>query len=42
MTLRPTPITPVPEETASVTHAALPTGNIYMQMRGILGVPLPQ
>ena len=38
MTLRPTPITPVPEETARVAHAAFPSGNMYMQMRDILGV----
>jgi transposase len=38
MTLHPTPITPVPEETARVAHAAFPSGNIYMQMRDILGV----
>ena len=38
MTLQPTPITPVPEETARVAHAAFPSGNIYMQMRDILGV----
>jgi transposase len=37
MTLHPTPITPVPEETARVAHAAFPTGNIYMQMRDVLG-----
>src|SRR5262249_49750286 len=38
MTLHPTPITPVPEETARVAHAAFPSGNTYMQMRDILGV----
>ncbi|HEX9411909.1 MAG TPA: IS1182 family transposase [Ktedonobacterales bacterium] len=38
MTLHPTPITPVPEETARVAHAAFPSGNMYMQMRDILGV----
>ena len=37
MTLHPTPITPVPEETARIAHAAFPSGNIYMQMRDILG-----
>jgi transposase len=37
MTVRPTPITPVPKETARVAHAAFPSGNIYMQMRDILG-----
>jgi transposase len=38
MTLHPTPITPVPEETARVAHAAFPRGNLYMQMRDLLGV----
>jgi transposase len=38
MTLHPTPITPVPEETARVAHAAFPSGNSYMQMRDVLGV----
>jgi len=38
MTLQPTPITPVPEETARVAQAAFPSGNIYMQMRDTLGV----
>jgi transposase len=38
MTLHPTPITPVPEETARVAHAAFPRGNMYMQMRDLLGV----
>jgi transposase len=37
MTLQPTPITPVPEETARVAHAAFPSGNMYMQMRDVLG-----
>jgi transposase len=37
MTVRPTPSTPVPEETARVAHAAVPSGNIYMQMRDVLG-----
>src|SRR5262249_2057339 len=38
MTLHPTPITPVPEETARVAHAAFPSGNMYMQLQDILGV----
>jgi transposase len=38
MTLQPTPITPVPEETARVAHAAFPSGNMSMQMRDTLGV----
>jgi transposase len=37
MTLHPTPITPIPEETARVAHAAFPRGNICMQMRDLLG-----
>lgn len=37
MTLHLTPITPVPEETARVAHAAFAGGNIYMQMRDLLG-----
>ena len=38
MTLHPTPMTPVPEETARVARAAFPSGNMYMQMRDLLGV----
>jgi transposase len=37
MTLHPTPITPVPEETVRVARAAVPQGNIYVQMRDVLG-----
>jgi transposase len=37
MTLHPTPITPIPEETARIAHAAFPRGNICMQMRDLLG-----
>ena len=37
MTLHPTPVTPVPEETARVARAAVPNGNIYIQMRDVLG-----
>src|SRR5262245_8421510 len=37
MTLHPTPVTPVPEETARIAHAAVPNGNIYVQMRDALG-----
>lgn len=37
MTLHPTPVTPVPEETARVARAAVPKGNVYLQMRDVLG-----
>src|SRR5689334_3067841 len=37
MTLHPTPIPPIPEETARIAHAAFPRGNICMQMRDLLG-----
>jgi transposase len=29
--------TPIPEETVRVAHAAFPQGNVYMQMRDVLG-----
>src|SRR3954465_2065308 len=32
------PAGPVPEETARVARAAFPKGNVYMQMRDVLGV----
>ena len=38
MSLRAEPAGPVPEETARVARAAFPKGNIYMQMRDVLGV----
>lgn len=38
MSLHPTPIDPVPEETARVAHAAFPHGNRYLQLRDVLGV----
>lgn len=38
MSLRPTDVCPVPEETARVARAAFPRGNIYMRMRDELGV----
>jgi transposase len=38
MTLHPQSLTPVPEETARVTRAAFPKGNLYMRMRDELGV----
>lgn len=37
MSLQPEVIGPVPEETARVAHAAFPKGNVYMQMRDVLG-----
>jgi hypothetical protein len=37
MTVRLTPITPVPEETARVAHAALPSGHLYRPMWDVLG-----
>lgn len=37
MTLHPTPVTPVPEETARIARAAVPKGNVYVQMRDVLG-----
>jgi transposase len=38
MSLQPEPAGPVPEETARVARAAFPKGNVYMQMRDVLGV----
>jgi transposase len=35
--MRPKPIGPVPEDTARVAEAAFPKGNLYMQMRDVLG-----
>ena len=37
MTLHPHSISPVPEETARIAHAACPKGNPYLQMRDLLG-----
>jgi transposase len=37
MTLHPTPTTPVPDETVRVARAAVPKGNLYLQMRDVLG-----
>ncbi len=37
MSLKPQSIGPLPEETARVAHAAYPKGNIYMQVRDVLG-----
>ncbi len=38
MSLRAEPAGPVPEETARVARAAFPKGNVYMQVRDVLGV----
>ncbi|TMC35486.1 MAG: IS1182 family transposase [Chloroflexi bacterium] len=37
MSLKSLPISPVPEETARVAHAAFPRGNVAMQVRDTLG-----
>jgi transposase len=37
MSLHPSAIPPVPEETAHVAHAAFPKGNRYLQMRDVFG-----
>ena len=37
MSLQPRPIERVPEETARIAHAAFLKGNVYMQMRDVLG-----
>jgi len=37
MSLKPTSIPPVPEETARVAHAVFPRGNVLMQLRDTLG-----
>src|SRR5947209_8269487 len=37
MSLKPTPIPPVPEETARVARAVFPRGNVLMQLRDALG-----
>src|SRR5204863_7798561 len=37
MSLKPTPIPPVPEETARVARAVFPGGNTVMQLRDALG-----
>ena len=37
MSLKPQPIGPIPEETARIAQAAYPKGNIYMQLRDVLG-----
>ena len=37
MSLKPQAVCPVPQETARVARAAYPKGNLYMQMRDVLG-----
>jgi transposase len=37
MTLHPTPVSPVPDETARIARAAVPKGKVYVQMRDVLG-----
>lgn len=37
MSLKPQPISPVPEETARIARAAYPKGNVSMHMRDELG-----
>ena len=37
MSLRSSPVVPVPEETAHVVHAAFPHGNLYVTLRDTLG-----
>jgi transposase len=37
VTLHPTPVSPVPEETARIARAAVPKGTVYVQMRDVLG-----
>jgi transposase len=37
MSMQPQPIGPVPQDTARVARAAFPKGNVYMEMRNVLG-----
>jgi transposase len=37
MSMRPQPIGPVPEDTVRVAKAAFPKGNVYIEMRNVLG-----
>ncbi|BDP44734.1 hypothetical protein DAETH_47030 (plasmid) [Deinococcus aetherius] len=36
--LRPDPLGPVPKDTARISHAAFPKGNLYLKLRDELGV----
>ena len=38
MSLKPSVIEPVPEETARIARAAFPKGNLYLSMRDELGI----
>ena len=38
MSLDAEPVGPIPEETSRVARAAFPKGNVYIQMRDVLGV----
>jgi len=37
MSMQPQTIPPVPEDTASVARAAIPKGNLYLQIRDTFG-----
>jgi transposase len=37
MSMHPQPIGSVPEDTARVANAAFPKGNVYIEMRSVLG-----
>src|SRR5512140_832201 len=37
MSLHPEPIGPIPEQTVVVARAAFPKGNVYLQIRDVLG-----
>lgn len=37
MSLKLLPVPPIPEEVARVAHAVFPRGNVFMQIRDILG-----
>jgi len=37
MSLKPQEVSPIPEETIRVAHAAFPKGNALMRLRDILG-----
>jgi transposase len=37
MSMHPQPISPIPEDTACVARAAFPKGNVYIEMRNVLG-----
>lgn len=38
MSLHPLPVGPIPEETTRVARAAFPKGNVFIQIRDVLGV----